>query len=248
MNEILFYEELALNAHPALQTQFYDGWVLRFANGYTKRANSINPLYSYELDLHEKIEQCEKKYTAHGLPAVFKLTDGSDPSIDKALDERGYITTDRDHIMHVALQDSMTKSTDCMISRYADDEWSNAYNNFKHFTEKDYSTAKQILENTKSTMLCGRLEKNGASVACGTSVVDRGYAILLNVVVDEPFRGKGYGKEICESLLAEATRIGAHTAFLQVMKDNHVAIGLYRKMGFKPLYSDWYRVKKEEMQ
>lgn len=44
-NEILRFEELALNALPAILTEFYDGWILRYSNGYTFRGNSINPLY-----------------------------------------------------------------------------------------------------------------------------------------------------------------------------------------------------------
>ena len=244
MNMILMYEELALNAHPALQTQFYDGWVLRFAKGYTKRANSINPIYPYTLNLHEKIMECEKKYAAHGLSAVFKLTDGSNQSIDRALEDHGYEIIDQDFIMSVSFLDKMILSGDCLITRYADKEWLSAYNDFKHFSGTDFSTAKKILENTKSPMICARLVKGGVSVACGTSVVDCGYAILLNVIVNEPYRGKGFGKVICESLMRSSLEAGAHTAFLQVMKNNHVAISLYEKLGFKVIYSDWYRVKK----
>jgi hypothetical protein len=51
-------EELSLNAWPAHQTLLYDGWVIRFANGYTKRANSVNPLYLSTIDLDEKIAFC----------------------------------------------------------------------------------------------------------------------------------------------------------------------------------------------
>lgn len=29
---IRYLEELSFNAHPSLQTQYYDGWVLRFSN------------------------------------------------------------------------------------------------------------------------------------------------------------------------------------------------------------------------
>ena len=54
MNEIILYEELSMNAHPSIKTQLFDGWVLRFADGYTNRANSVNPLYPSEMAIEEK--------------------------------------------------------------------------------------------------------------------------------------------------------------------------------------------------
>ena len=41
-NEIKVLEEVMLNALPSLNTMYYDGWNLRFAEGYTNRANSVN--------------------------------------------------------------------------------------------------------------------------------------------------------------------------------------------------------------
>jgi len=38
-------EERSLNAWPSLHQMLYDGWVLRFSNGYTRRANSVSPIY-----------------------------------------------------------------------------------------------------------------------------------------------------------------------------------------------------------
>ena len=38
-------EEVAMNAWPSLQQMLFDGWIVRLAQGYTKRANSVNPLF-----------------------------------------------------------------------------------------------------------------------------------------------------------------------------------------------------------
>ncbi len=40
-NQTLLFENLSFNTHPALVTEYYDGWQIRYSNGYTKRANSV---------------------------------------------------------------------------------------------------------------------------------------------------------------------------------------------------------------
>jgi ribosomal protein S18 acetylase RimI-like enzyme len=242
---ILLYEELSLNAHPALQTQFYDGWVLRFANGYTNRANSVNPLYPSTLDLQEKIAESEKRYSAQDLPTVYKLTDGTDPIIDKVLAEQGYEIVSPTFVMDMDLRNRDFLSGDIITKHYADDDWLNAYFNFSGYKDSiKIETAKQIVGNVKSPMICGRVVKNDISVACGSAVVERGYMALLNIVVDAAKRGNGYGTEVCESLLAAVKEMDAHTAYLQVVQDNAKAINLYKKLGYNKVYSYWYRIKK----
>jgi len=74
--QIQTLEELSLNALPPLQQILDDGWVLRFADGYTKRANSVTPLYlgAIEESLTAKIERCERIYQNFDLPPIFHLT------------------------------------------------------------------------------------------------------------------------------------------------------------------------------
>lgn len=69
-------EELSLNNWQPLSTLLYDGWILRFAEGYTKRANSVNPIHQSTLDL---------------LPTIFKITPLAQPShLDRILEKKGY--------------------------------------------------------------------------------------------------------------------------------------------------------------
>ena len=41
---VLGLESRLINAWPSLDYQTYDGWLLRLARGYSKRANSASPL------------------------------------------------------------------------------------------------------------------------------------------------------------------------------------------------------------
>jgi len=72
--EIRDLEELSMRALPALETERFDGWVLRAAGGYTRRANSAAPLYSGELDSAEKIVYTETWFRSRGLTPMVRLS------------------------------------------------------------------------------------------------------------------------------------------------------------------------------
>lgn len=239
-----FFEELSTNAHPSLLTQLYDGWVLRLANGYTKRANSVSPIYNSVLPPLEKIEQCEKIYFSQNTPIVFKLTHNFSDELDKILESRGYNIVEPTNVMTMSLSGFSYTSNDFIVNDYADEKWLNSYFTFGKYTDKiKMETAKKIIDSVQNIKLCGLIVKNGKSVACGECVIERGYVALLNIVVDEAQRGNGYGYEICASLLGEAVKHGAENAYLQVVQENVKAINLYTKLGYKNLYEYWYRVK-----
>ena len=99
-------EEASLNAWPALEQMLFDGWILRFAQGYTKRANSVNPLYGSSLDVIEKVDICEELYAARGLPSVFRLTPFSSPTdLDQVLESQGYRKADPTFVLHLHVKD-----------------------------------------------------------------------------------------------------------------------------------------------
>ena len=92
-------EESALNSWPALQQMLYDGWVLRFSKGYTKRANSVNPLYLSRLESIPKVAVCENLYRERSMPPIFRLTPLAPEDLDSILDVRGYKRIDPTLVM-----------------------------------------------------------------------------------------------------------------------------------------------------
>jgi len=249
MNDtVLLYEELSLNALPALQTQFFDGWVLRFTRGSGyNRANSVNMLYPSRLKIQDKIEECERCYFKNEQPAVFKITDHSDVEVEWLLEKRGYTVISPTYMMTADL--SLEQFNDAVSDNFTfsfsrDDEWSDAYFSLsKYSDDKEIAITKQILDNIKVDTVFGRLVKDGKIIACGLCAVERGYTGLFNVVVDDALRGKGYGTEICTSLLSYVCSKGSHSAYLQVIQENTVALNMYKKLGFESAYSYWYRAK-----
>ena len=239
--EIRFLEEIAANGHVALNTMQYDGWIMRFSNGYTGRANSISVLYPSTIPLEEKIDYCEKCYAKQGLPANFKLTEG-DEKLSDMLAKRGYkVVTPTDIMILDNLQngdDQLYK--DCCFSDKPDD-WLPYYFKYENITDKaKQETFRQILSKVLvDTIYCSVLYE-GKIVACASTAIEQGYALIHNVIVDANARGHGLGEKLCRALIAKAKEHGAEHAYLQVVQTNEIAMNLYKKLGFKKAYSYWY--------
>ncbi len=243
-NQIRFFEEIAANAHVALNVMQYDGWLMRFANGYSGRANSISVLYPSTLPVEEKVAYCEKCYAKQGLPANFKLTQG-DEDFSDFLAARGYKVVTPTDIM--ILDDLAVGGeaffADCVFSDKPD-EWLPYFFEYENLTnEKNQNTFRQMLSKVMvDTIYCSVIYK-GRVVACAATAIEHGYALIHYVVVDSTVRGLGLGEKLCRAIIAKAKEHGAEHAYLQVVQTNGIAMNLYKKLGFKKFYSYWYMKK-----
>jgi ribosomal protein S18 acetylase RimI-like enzyme len=239
------FEEISMSAWPALQTLLYDGWVLRFADGYTRRANSINPIYSSTIDVDEKIKYCHKLYDAKKLRAIFKITREVYPTdLDRILETNGFACEAETSVQIIDFCRIDTRK-DSLIetSRAVDDRWLDSFFRMSKMEIWYKDTLRSMLENIIQPRCLASIQDGDSIVACGLGVMDERTVGLFDIVVDEDFRGKGFGRRVLDGILYWAKTNGAETAYLQVMVDNKNALALYQKLGFKELYRYWYRVK-----
>ena len=238
-------EELSINAWAPLQSMIYDGWVIRMANGYTKRANAIHPLYPSDRALDEKITFCETLYMRHGLPTTYKLTSASQPpELDAVLAERGYEFEPEVSVQICDLNAfEGAVAADVKIESAPSAEWLAAFQQMQNLSPAQGETLEKILANILPLKAFASIKKDGRVIACGLGVIQSGYVGLYDIATEERSRRQGYGRMVVESILAWGKEQGAETAYLQVMINNVPALRLYEKLGFMEKYRYWYRIK-----
>jgi N-acetylglutamate synthase len=241
-------EEATLNAWPALQQMVYDGWLLRFANGYTGRANSINPVYAGSLPAVEKIGACERLYRARGLPANFRITPLVPPDLEPVLEDQGYVARSLTSVQCLELDSKMPSQNGLTPAEMQAWErpsrpWLQACINLNevpaHAVPILWGILNNIVTPSRYLLLC----RENQPIACGLAVVEERYAGLYKIATHPAQRGRGYGSQLVLSLLAWAKDQGARLAYLQVTAENAAAQRLYTRLGFVEFYRYWYRTQ-----
>jgi len=197
-------EEISINHWPALSTMLYDGWVLRFSEGYTKRANSISPLYASTLDLEQKIKVCEELYARRGLPAVYKLTPFAQPAhLDGLLEKMGYAMSDTISVQTLDLdrvtEEPWNRSAEISESFTAD--WLDAYGALSGVLPEHRSVLERMLANIQTPAACVSLRLDGRVAACGMGVLERNTLGVFCIVTDPDYRNRGLGGQLMLHLL-----------------------------------------------
>jgi GNAT superfamily N-acetyltransferase len=239
-----FIEELSLNNWPAFSTLLYDGWVLRFAEGYTKRANSISPLYSSSMDLNHKIGQCESLYARNRLPTVFKITPFAQPEhLDRVLADRGYATLDPTSVQ-VRTLDLIGEPTlpTATIDEQLRMPWIEQFCRISRLDETAKASITRLLSGIRTKAGYISLRHEDQVVACGLGVIERGWIGLYDIVADAPYRNRGFAEQMILHLLRWGKQQGASHSYLAVAANNAPALRLYAKLGYKETYRYWYRV------
>lgn len=228
-----------------METVLLDGWLLRFASGYTRRANCVHPLYPSRENLDEKIPYCEALFEAKNIVCRFKLTDASDlTELDRRLDARGYAIDAPALLMYRPGVSTVSHDQEEIYATVSPNpEWLRFFVSMKNLSARDARTLRQILGRILPEKRFFWKAEDDSVIGCVLAVYERGFTGIFDLFVDEAHRGKQHGLSLLRRALSEGIQHNCPQAYLQVDETNDRAIRLYREMGFEVAYRYWYRLK-----
>ncbi len=231
-----------VNAWPSLDYQVYDGWLLRLAKGYSKRANSASPLAAGAMLDDVLVDYMVARFIAANVRPTFRLTSLEHPDVDRILEARGFRLVEPSRALVKTIPDDCTVDPAVILEPKVSTRWVRETAQSYGGEKADDSILVEIVSRIRQTCVFATLDLDDRHVAWGLGVVERGYVGLFDIVVAPDLRGIGLGRRVVTSLMAWGRDEGAHTAYLQVREDNEVARALYEGIGFETAYRYTHRV------
>lgn len=233
-------EETCLNAWPALREVLLDGWVLRFSEGLTRRANSANPLGPVsEVDLRA----CETLYRRLGLRTIIRVLSLIDPSVDDRLAKAGYTGEGESCVLYGPIEDiEAARDPDVGLLDEPTPEWFGAMAVLQNHSSDQAATYRRIVGQLAVPAAFAALSDEGGIVALAYGALHNGVLCYESVITDRLRRRRGWGRRIIKALAAWARDQGAVGVCLEVEAHNAPARALYDAVGLKTeLYRYHYR-------
>ncbi|MBM3521864.1 MAG: GNAT family N-acetyltransferase, partial [Alphaproteobacteria bacterium] len=236
-------EQFAFNAWPAQQSVERDGWVLRFNDGFTRRANSANAFRPAARPLEPLIDEVAAAYRATGLRPIFRLTPLAPRGIDALLARRDYALLDPSLVQTARIDWTQGPGDpSILIEKSAGAAWLAGYVAASALDPAPAATLAAMLTRIPEPVGFARIADDGSDLAFGFAAVEDDHVGLFDIVTMAAARRRGLGLRLVRSLLAWASRHGAEHAYLQVVEANTAAQRLYARLGFATAYGYHYRV------
>jgi GNAT superfamily N-acetyltransferase len=241
-------EQMAANIWPAPNQQSYEHWLLREGNGVTMRANSVLTSGSFPMNLNW-FEEISDFYTRQKLPIRFHISAATDRKVDHFLENKGfivqsptsvYIADSNEVLSHF---DEQGLPLEIEINQSLNNNWMQDFISLEQHPMERKSAYVQIFSGISLQSCYLRIYENGVVVGLGTAVIENNWAGFGNIITSLNHRNKGIGARIVHELTLWSSLNGANQLYLQVMRDNKAALGLYTKLGFTHTFNYHYRIK-----
>jgi len=238
-------EETCLNAWPALRQVLLGGWVLRFSQGLTRRANSANPLKGHRELGGDFIAACEAFYQRQQLPTIFRVPSIIGADLDERLEALGYGRKGESLVLYGEMA-GLARANDPAVQLLPrpTSAWLAAMAALQNHTTEVSRTYRRIVRAIAIPAAFAALPVDGRLAALAYGAVHDGLLCYESVITDPRRQRRGYSRRVITRLAAWAKEQGAEGACLQVEARNAAALALYDTVGLKTeLYRYHYRLQ-----
>lgn len=234
-------EERSFNAWPALEVAVVNGWLLRFAEGYSKRANSANAL-APTAPLEGLLPLVEVLYRRHGITPCVRITPLASDADAALLDRLGWTTIDDSLVMVAPLAGCDTPvPRGLSLSPTATQAWIDGYAHASSRADLKREVLARMLAAIRPEVVFATATEGDRPVCFGMAVLERRMVGLFDIATDPYARGRGHARQLVSALMGWGRSKGATQAYLQVTVGNTAARGLYASLGYRDgyRYSYW---------
>lgn len=235
-------ERAGLIAWPGIEVEWDGEWVRRAANGYTKRANSLQCLDpSDDDDAAARLQQGRRWFEARGLPAVVRTTPLESPGLTAALDADGWTSIDRSHVLAMPLPEPVPNPGSLILS-VDDERFLEAQRRLQAYSAQQMAGLQALLGAFAVPAAGIVVYRDSQPAASGLMAIADGIVVTGNVVTDPTRRREGLASAMMRTGFAWARATGASWAALNVQANNDGARALYQSLGFSHQYGYRYRI------
>ena len=241
--DVLALEAVAALGWPAPESRRLGRWLLRAAEGWTGRGNSVLPLGDPGLPLDEALAEVTAWYSERGLPGRFAIPTPAREALDAALAERGWSSYNPTAVLTadvaVTLRRLPRADPRVTVEPEPSADWLSLYH-YRGTTELP-PVARRVLAGAREPGFAV-LRDAGRVLAIARGAVDEGWIGVTAVEVDADHRRQGLGTAAMGAILDWGLARGAVSAYLQVAEENTGALALYDRLGFARHHGYHYTV------
>lgn len=237
-------EAVGFRAWPSASVLYDGSWLVRLTAGHSsRRLNSVNPLDPSDCrDIAVRLEKAGKRFSDYGRPLLVRQTPLASPQLVDHMNRAGWTTEGETVVMTAELSrldapEGLDHLPSKDIGRFVDARI--------RICREDPGLKPGLTEiinaiRPETGLFIFEAPETGP-VAVSLAVQDNDLAGILQLGVAEAARGQGLATEMLGAAMRWARLKGARRAWVQVEADNGPALGLYGKMGFRPVYRYVYR-------
>ncbi|MEU5155005.1 GNAT family N-acetyltransferase [Glycomyces sp. NPDC021274] len=232
-SEILELERLLAATWPALETADLGGWLLRYAQGFSRRANSVLALTAPPGGTDAALAEVGAWYEARGARPLVALPGGVAKRLDEELAARGWEAEGDTAVMVKRLEGAAYDGEAVVV-----DAPGAAL--LEQVGRGAPAVAARIFGSGPGRGYA-EVWRGGELAARGRGAIAGDLVAITNIGTLPAFRRQGLGTEILRALEAWGHGCGARRAALQVEADNEAAIAMYERLGYTERYRYRYR-------